>query len=674
MTGFVPMRLIALAAAGPAMLVLAGCTAGDDGPGVDWAWHNGTSDETAYSPLEGIDTTSVSRLGLAWSIELPGEHMLEATPLAIDGVLYFTGGRSKVYAVDAVSGKLLWSHDPEVWKHDQQKMQLALPVNRGAAFADGRVFAGTVDGRLIALAAKSGKLLWSVVTTPANRFQSVTGAPRVFNGKVIIGQGGADYGQRGYVTAYDQSTGKQVWRFYVVPGTPEENRGDPAMERAARTWPGEFWKFGTGGGPWDNMTFDAELNRVYIATGNLTPSPNTGDPDSDYLYTNSIVSLDADTGKYAWHYQVNPRDSWDFDSTQQIALATLVIDEKPRKVLMQAAKNGFLYVIDRQTGKLVSAGKFGKANWASHIDLETGRPVEAVNARFQKGVASIWPGPLGAHNWHSMSFNPKTGLLYIPVVQAGMRLGIPDGAGEREPVFDVTREQGDGKGALVAYDPASQKVVWKVRHATYWNGGTLATGGGLVFQGKADGAFAAYDAVSGKRLWSFDAKLGIIAAPITYRVGGRQYVSVLAGYGASNAIGDFSDAGWKYGLHPRRLLTFTLDGKAVMPDTPLPDFTVKLLDDPRLVIDPADVRAGAMTYRMNCIACHGDKAHPAGAAPDLRESPAALGLVDFTKAVRGGALLDRGMPRYDHLSDRDLRQLHAYIRASARAARKSGGG
>jgi len=664
-------KRFAIGVLGLAMLMQACSPAEPDMSGTDWAYHNATSDETAYSPLDEIDAASVSRLGLAWSLELPDEHMLEATPLAVDGVLYFTGGHSTVYAVDAATGKLKWSHDPEVWKHDPQKMQLALPVNRGAAYADGRIFASTVDGRLIALDAKSGEVLWSVATTPPNRFQSVTGAPRTFNGKVIIGQGGADYGQRGYVTAYDQATGKLAWRFYVVPGTPEENRGDPAMERAAATWPGEFWKFGTGGGPWDNMTFDAELNRVYVATGNLTPSPNTGDPKSDYLYTTSIVALDADSGEYAWHYQVNPRDTWDYDSTQQMALATIEIGGSPRKVLMQAAKNGFLYVIDRETGKLVSAGKFGKANWASHIDMATGRPVEAENAHSEKGVASVWPGPLGAHNWHSMAFSPQTGLLYIPVVQAGMRFGKPEGAGD-DVVFEVTSEEGDGKGSLVAYDPVAQKPVWTLRHDTYWNGGTLATGGGLVFQGRADGTFAAYDAASGKQLWSFDARVGIIAAPMTYRAGGRQYVSVLVGYGASNAIGGFSDAGWKYGVHPRRLLTFALGGKAVLPDTPPPDFSLHALDDPQFALDPADVRAGAMTWRMNCIACHGDRAYPAGAAPDLRESQAALDLERFTVVVRDGALLEAGMPRYDHLTDGDLRQLHAYVRANARAALKNG--
>lgn len=629
----------------------------------NWNDHNGRPDEQAYSPLDQISTVNVQRLGLEWFLELPDEHMLEATPLAVDGVLFFTGGRSKVYAVDAVTGKLLWTHDPEVWKHDPQKMQLTLPVNRGAAYADGRLFVGTVDGRLIALEARTGTLLWSVATTPPNRIQSITGAPRVFSGKVIIGHGGADWGARGYVTAYDQKTGKQVWRFYVVPGSPEENRGDPAMERAATTWEGEFWKVGTGGGVWDSITFDPDLNRIYVGAGN--PSfldPNGHAPGGDKLYTSSIVALDADTGKYVWHYQTTPRDIWDYGATQQMTLADLVIEDRPRKVLMQASKNSFLYVLDRSTGKLISAGKFGKATWATHIDPASGRPVGTENARSERGTVIVWPNPLGAHSWQTMSYSPKTGLIYIPYMQSGMR-----------GVEAVRLDAEDGKGALLAYDPLRQKVAWKIQHETYWNGGTLAVGGGLVFQGTADGLFSAYDASNGRRLWRFDARLGIIAAPMTYSVGGRQYVSVLVGYGASNAIGDFSNVGWKYGMHPRRLLTFALGSRAVLPPTPGPDSKVRPVDDSSVTIDQGDARAGAMKYRMNCIACHGDNAIAAGVAPDLRESHVALRFDSFSAVVRDGALLERGMPRYDNLSPTDVRQIYSFIRTKAREAGRTVG-
>jgi quinohemoprotein ethanol dehydrogenase len=636
---------------------------------VNWTDHNGGSDEQAYSSLDQISIANIQQLGLKWSLELPGEHMLEATPLAVDGVLFFTGGHSKVYAVNAVTGKLLWTYDPEVWNHDPQKMQLTLPVNRGAAYAEGRLFVSTVDGRLFALDTMTGKLLWSVATTPFNPVQSITGAPRVFNGKVIIGQGGADRGARGYVTAYDQKTGKQVWRTFMTPGSPEENRGDPAMERAAATWSGEFWKTGTGGGAWDSITFDRELNYIYVGTGNAGKvnllDPEGHDASGDKLYTASIVALDADTGKYVWHYQINPRETWDFDCTQQMLLANLMIDGRTRKVLMQAPKNGFLYVLDRSSGKIISTGKIGKVTWAESIDPVSGRPLEADNVRFERGTIDLWPNMLGAHSWQTMSYSPKTGLTYIPYMQSGMRFG----SGLLETV-KVDAE--DEKGALLAYDPVKQKIAWKVQHQTFWNGGTLATAGGLVFQGTADGFLSAYDASSGKQVWRFDAKLGIIAAPMAYSVGGRQYVSVLVGYGASNAIGNFSNVGWKYGIHPRRLLTFALGGRAALPPMKGPDLTLSAVDDPSMTIDQADVRAGTIKYLMNCIACHGNNAIAAGVAPDLRESQVALKLESFSAVVRDGVLLERGMPRFDNLSPTDVRQIHAFVRAKARAALHAG--
>jgi quinohemoprotein ethanol dehydrogenase len=640
----------------------------------DWPGHGGSSDETAFSPLHQIDKANVGRLGLAWFVDLPDEQMLEATPLAVDGVLYFTGSYAKVYAVDGASGKTLWTFDPEVWKHAPTKLRYALPANRGAAYADGRIFVGTLDGRLIALDARSGRQLWSVETTGPDSIQTITGAPRVFNGKVVIGNGGADFATRGYLTAYDQATGKQAWRFYVAPGSPEENKGDPAMEKAAATWTGEFWKKGTGGGPWDSITFDKELNRIYVGTGNAAPyDPEERSPGGgDNLYTASIVALDADTGKYAWHYQVNPRDSWDFDSTQQMTLADLVIDGKPRKALMQASKNGFVYVLDRSTGKVISAGKFGKANWADHIDVASGRPVEAPGIRYQEGEVTIWPAPVGAHNWHSMAYSPQTGLLYIPTHQLAMSYAKRTGDAKSfggVTMSMVKKDPQDGKGALIAYDPVRQQVRWRVPHDLFWNGGAMATAGGLVFEGDADGYFSAYDGATGQRLWRYNAGLGIIAAPISYAVGGEQYVSVLVGYGGSNSVGDLMNAGWKFGAQPRRLLTFRLDGKTALPASAPQDFAAHPVDDASVKIDPADVAPGQVLYTLNCSACHGLNAVSAGApAPDLRESAMAMDRDSLWSVVHDGALLQHGMPRFDKLDAGQVRQIHAYIRAQARAA------
>jgi quinohemoprotein ethanol dehydrogenase len=344
----------------------------------------------------------------------------------------------------------------------------------------------------------------------------------------------------------------------------------------------------------------------------------------------------------------------------------------PRKVLMQASKNGFLYVIDRTTGKLISAGKIGKATWADHIDLKSGRPVEANNVHYQEGPITVWPAPTGAHNWHSMSFSPRTGLLYIPYMQLGMSYAKQNGeagsiVGLRMSMVEEDPE--DGKGALLAYDPVRQKVRWKVQHATYWNGGTMSTAGGLVFQGTADGLFSAYDALTGRRLWQFNAGLGIIAAPISYSVHGVQYVSVLVGYGSSNSIGDVMSAGWKYGAQPRRLLTFRLDGKIVLPRSAPADYSVHPVDDPGVKIDAADVTPGRMLFTMNCAACHGLNVVSAGApAPDLRESPAAMDHAALWSIVHDGALLQKGMPRFDKLDAAEVKQIHAYIRAQARSA------
>jgi quinohemoprotein ethanol dehydrogenase len=665
-------------AGGLALLLMSNAVAADLGTmsaGADWSGHGGGPDAAGYSQLGEISTSNIGKLGLVSSLDLEGEVSLEATPLAVDGILYFTGTYSAVYAVEAKTGKLLWKFDPKIWKFNPRKMRFTFAINRGAAYAKGRVFAAALDGRLFALDAKTGKVLWTMETVPKDTPHTSTGAPLVFNDKVIIGNGGAEIGVRGYVTAYDQATGKQAWRFYTVPGSPEENKGDPAMEKAAETWKGEWWKRGGGGTVWNGMTFDPEMNRIYLGVGNAGPwDPEVRSPGGgDSLYTSSIVALDANTGKYIWHYQETPREEWDYKATPNITMATIPVEGKPRKVLLHAPTNGFFYVIDRETGKFISAGKTGKVTWADKIDPKTGRPVENKHARYEFGeTVEVWPGGIGGHNWMDMSFNPNTGLAYLPYMQVGMRYMKGKTVLGATKVFDITiqpvlKDKHDGKGALIAWDPVKQKPRWQIWHDTIWNGGTLSTAGGLVFQGTADGYFTAYDAANGKRLWRFNASHGIIAAPISYSVEGKQYVTVLGGYGGSvGSFGKITNAGWKYGAQPRRVLTFTLDGKAVLPQTAPADFTVHAVDDPSLQLDEKEVEAGH-AIASRCGGCHGQNLEATGApGPDLRESAAALDFDELWKIVHEGTRADRGMPLHQELTKEQAHQIWSYIRAGAR--------
>jgi quinohemoprotein ethanol dehydrogenase len=372
--------------------------------------------------------------------------------------------------------------------------------NRGIAFWKGHVLVATVDGRLISVDAKTGQPVWSVETIDPKNPLFISGAPRVFRDKVIIGNGGTEWGAaRGYVSAYDVATGKMVWRFYTVPGNPANGFEDDTQAMAAKTWKGEWWKHGGGGTVWHGMTYDPEFNRVYIGTGNGSPwnrnirSPGGG----DNLFLCSIVALDADTGKYAWHYQTTPGETWDYNSNMDIVLADLTIAGKPVKALLHAPKNGFFYVIDRSTGKLISAEKIGKVDWAESIDLKTGRPVERKGARYEDGQELVWPSPFGIHNWHAMSFNPNTGLAYIPVMELpGMFTdkGIDKSIWQSpnfsiDPGVEFARDDipvNAGTGALRAWDPVAQKLRWEVKLPGVWNPGTLTTGGNLVIQGRQE--------------------------------------------------------------------------------------------------------------------------------------------------------------------------------------------
>jgi len=655
----------------------------NDDDGANWPSYGRTYSERHASPLHDITTANIDKLGLAWSLDLTDVHNGATVPLAIDGIVYFTVGQSLVHAVDARTGKLLWRYDPEVAKVAGKKLRITWGP-RGIAYWAGKIYVGTTDGRLIAIDARTGQKVWSAQTVDPNNEMTITGAPRAFNGKVLIGNAGSEFGaNRGYVTAYDAETGKQAWRFYIVPGNPADGFENDAMKMAAATWTGEWWEIGGGGQAWNALTYDPQFNRVYIGTGNGGPwnrkvrSPGGG----DNLFLCSIVALDADTGAYVWHYQTTPGESWDYNSSMDITLATLPVDGKPRPVILHAPKNGFFYVIDRETGKVLSAEKFGRVTWAERVDLATGRPVEAPGARYETEPAHIWPSSMGVHNWQPMSFNEQSGLVYIPTLEM---MGVYDDTGIDRAHYTVHSTQlnvglktwaGDvpanaGTSALLAWDPKRQAAVWSVPTPGLWNGGTMTTAGGLVFQGQADGRFNAYDASSGKRLWSFDAHMGISGAPITYTAGGKQYVSVVAGWGGAPPafFGTLAaQHGWQARVQPHRLLTFALGATATLPDTPPPS-SAKPVDDPSFVVDDDKAHAGSLIFSGRCTVCHGLGAVAAGYAPDLRASTIPLNEKAFADVVQGGLLESRGMPRYPELTDADLEALRHYLRSRARGA------
>jgi len=642
--------------------------------GDDWPSYGGTWDERHFSPLAEINDKNVGQLGLAWSLDLPLGNPA-TIPVEVGGVIYMSSGLSIVRAIDAVTGQVKWTYDPKVGEHQGKAIRSAWG-SRGIAYWNGKVYTGTLDGRLVAIDAKTGAEVWSVQTTEVGNGQFITGAPRVFNGKVIIGQGGGDSTlNRGYATAYDAETGKQLWRFFIVPGDPSKGFENKAMEMAAKTWTGEWWKVGGGGEPWGNFTYDADTNTILIGTGNGYPwnqkirSPGGG----DNLFLCSMVALDADTGEYKWHYQFNPGETWDYNATMDMTLADLTIDGKPRKVVMTAPKNGFFYVIDRLTGKLISAEKIAKVTWASKIDLATGRPVELPGARFPDGKDfELWPSNNGAHSWMPMAFNPATGLVYIPKREEGIIYndrGIdlkhwkytPGTLGQNmtHPLSPALTTS-----ALIAWNPVTQKQVWSVPNAGGWNGGVLATAGNLVFQGQLDGGLRAYAADSGKTLWQFPAQAGILSAPISYRVGGKQYITIVVGMGASATLDARTLGGIQFDARSqrRRVLTFVLGGTAKLPPAP-PPFKIKAIADADYRPDPALAKRGETLFGQNCLACHGFNAIAGGGAPDLRVTPLAQNAEAFQGVVHDGALKDTGMPQFSELTDADLAALRQYFRS-----------
>lgn len=666
--------------AGAALADGARITNADKEPG-NWMSYGRDYAEQRFSPLDQINLDTVAKLGLAWSYDFDEFEPIESTPLVVDGVMYVTSSWSKVYALDAVTGKELWRFDPEV---DRSRLVYVCcnAVNRGVAWWNGKVYVATIDGRLIALDARSGKVVWSKLTIDLAKPYSITGAPRVAKGKVFIGNAGADIGVRGYVTAYDAETGEQVWRFYAVPGNPADGFENKAMEMAAKTWTGEWWTWGGGGTAWDSIVYDQELDLVYLGFGNAAPwnqhirSPGGG----DNLFVASIVAVKPDTGDYVWHYQVNPGETWDYSASMPMMLATLPIQGKPRKVLMQAPKNGFFYVIDRETGKLISATAHAFQNWAKGFDQKTGRPIEAPNARYPDGKAVfVGPSAAGATNWQPMSFNPKTGLVYLQSRDNGQvyvddpayaptLLSINNGNGSRfskdasgNPIPWPT-DRVKSANRLVAWDPVAQKEVWKVDQPISRGNGTLSTAGGLVFQGRSDGTVRAYDATTGRDVWSHEAQNNPVAPPMSYSVGGEQYVAFATGWGYATMTREPVAHPNDY-PNTNRVLVFKLGatGKLTAINfTPPP-----LRKPPTETVNAALVEDGANLYDLFCSICHGGNAGGSRTRPDLRFSDY-LDNGDWNTVVLEGALKVNGMAAFAPvLTPAQSEAIRAYVISQA---------
>ncbi|WP_337192660.1 PQQ-binding-like beta-propeller repeat protein [Novosphingobium silvae] len=679
MLGAIALSLGTIACNRPAQPVEEALVANPD----EWPSWGRTGSEAHYSPLDEIDTGNVANLKLAWHFDLdPGYSA--STPLMAEGKVFLTSGHSHIRALDAQSGKLLWEYDGGTRERATSALHLTWG-NKGIAYDGGHVFLVTTDGWVVSLDAKTGEEAWKTYDFPDNSPRNANGAPRVFGGKVITGFGGADISPaRGFVSAYDAKTGKLAWRFYTTPGDPVTEANEKAEAVMRRTWPSGWTnpdgsRRGGGATAWNAFSYDPELRMVYLGLGNGFPynqhkrSPGGG----DNLFIASIVALDVDSGEYKWHYQVCPGEQWDCTATTDMTLATLEIGGKERRVLMQAPKNGFFYVLDRQTGRFISAEKIAKVTWADHIDRKTGRPVENPGVRYngKPGLFELWPGPSGAHSWMPQAYSPLTGLVYIPVLENGALIGDGQkGGGEIMAGMGVTllpevELPGSHRSYLKAWNPVTQTEAWRADLPGNWPGGVMASAGGLVFQGQIDGRFVARDAKSGKELWSFKTESPIVGAPITYRFRGRQYVTVITGNGGNGAgINSPGLAAFRtdYRL-PRRVLTFALGGKDVIPAYDMP--TLAPPADPDFTPDLARAQAGAVLFgTRSCLVCHGWNAVGGGAAPDLRYSPTITDAATFRAIVKEGGLKMNGMPPFPALTDQELETMRFYLRARAKAA------
>jgi quinohemoprotein ethanol dehydrogenase len=654
-------------------MIIANAASGTQWPsnGLDYA-------ATRFSRLHQINDGSVSRLGLAWTYDLESTRGVETTPIVVDGVMYVTGPWAIVHAIDARTGKRLWTFDPKTPRRIGRAACCDV-VNRGVAIYKGKVYVGTLDAHLIALDARTGAVIWNRDThlDPA-RDITITGAPYVVHDKVLIGNGGGEYGVRGYVSAYDARTGEMKWRWFVTPGDPSKPFEDESQAMAAQTWDpaSKYWINGGGGNVWNTMAIDPELHLVYFGTGQPGPwSRNKRGESFDALFTSSIVALNFDTGKYVWHYQESPGDGSDLDSTADVILADIPLDGQTRKVLLHAPKEGFFYVIDRRNGKFLSANNFVEQTWAYAID-PNGRPILSREGTSSDKPFEAIPGPGGGHNWQSMSYSPATGLAYIPsqhiplslvndeswTGQGSFRSGgaVTAGGGLGRNIGMLTNPvppKSSAHGELIAWDPVRQKAAWKVDLGAPWNGGTLSTAGNLVFQGTADGHLKAYDARSGKTLWQIDLGEGIVAAPMTYELDGKQYLSVAVGWGGVFGIPR------RYTEHrnPGTVYTFVLGGEAKMPAFS-PYAMEPLLSG--VSYDPKDVSKGAALYGSYCSNCHGVPGVDNGGAIDnLGHINRAL-IVNLDQTLRNGPMTYLGMPDFSgKFTAKQIDELKAYIQS-----------
>jgi len=575
-------------------------------PDGDWLSYGLTPGETRFSPLKMIDASNVKRLGLVWSYEAgDGGGDQEATPLVWSNTIFGVTNWSIVFAVDARTGKEKWRWDPQVNQAPTRAKMCCGVVNRGLALYRNKIYVPVNDGRLQALDAETGKPVWETRVAWVQNEQTLTMAPRIAKGKVIIGAAGGDRPTRGFFAAYDAETGREVWKFYTVPGDPANGFESPAMRKAAATWDGEWWKLGGGGAVWDGISYDPESELVYVGTGNAEPWPaalrsreaqvRQGAASSkevstgrDNLYVASIVAVHVDTGELKWHYQMVPGDQWDYDSVQQMTLADLNINGRTRKVIMQANKNGFFYVLDRITGEFISGQPFSRVTWAKGIEQKTGRPIINKEVMYGADPVPVSPGGGGAHNWSPMSYNPQTGLVYIPsrgwdtftyavdfnfkpdpnrAGGAGQTGLNPNSRGMKPkppaPAIGPAPLEGGELSTLVAFDPVKQEIRWRVPIGNSRYGGTVTTASNLVFQVAPDGRLIAYSADKGEMLLEMPTGMrNGMGPPITFAIDGKQYIALMGGSGgvASGGVGGGTPTSQK-----PRLLVFGIDGKAELP-------------------------------------------------------------------------------------------------------------